>query len=64
MGAYRRAARRFVDCWNGDGGWDALLSPYVSQAGADTVITFDSFHILTLANINAGTLAADDFLFV
>ena len=39
------------------------LQPYISQAGVDTVIAFDSFHILTLKNINSGTLAADDFVF-
>lgn len=30
-GAYQAAARLFVDCWNGDGGWDAM-SPE-AQAG-------------------------------
>ena len=36
----------------------------MSQVGADTVIAFDSFHILTLTNINEATLVADDFVFV
>jgi hypothetical protein len=36
----------------------------MSQLGADTVIALDSFHILTLKNINNATLVADDFLFV
>ena len=40
------------------------LLPYTSQVGADTVIAFDSCHILTLKNINAIILEADDFQFV
>jgi hypothetical protein len=36
----------------------------MSQVGADTVIAFDSFPILTLKNIVEGTLAPDDFIFV
>ncbi len=42
----------------------AALQPYISQVGADTVITLNGCHILTLKNINSGTLVADDFLFV
>ena len=36
----------------------------MSQVGADTVITLNGADILTLKNINAGTLVANDFLFV
>ena len=42
----------------------AALDPYMSQVGSDTVIAFDSAHILTLKNINEGTLVGNDFLFV
>ena len=35
----------------------------MSQVGADTVITLNGADILTLKNINEGTLAADDFAF-
>ena len=42
----------------------AALQPYISQAGADTVITLNGADILTLKSIVAGTLAADDFVFV
>ncbi len=42
----------------------AALQPYISQVGADTVITLNGADILTLTNINAGTLVADDFQFV
>ena len=40
------------------------LSPYISQAGADTVITLNGADILTLKNVNAAMLAADDFMLV
>ncbi len=42
----------------------AALAPYVSQAGADTVITLNGADILTLKNVNAAMLAADDFMLV
>ena len=42
----------------------AALGPYISQVGADTVITLNGADILTLKNINSGTLVADDFQFV
>ena len=42
----------------------AALQPYISQAGADTVITLNGADILTLKNINSGTLAANDFQLV
>ena len=42
----------------------AALEPYISQVGADTVITLNGADILTLKNINSGTLVADDFQFV
>ena len=42
----------------------AALHPYMSQVGPDTVITLNGADILTLKNINEGTLVADDFLFV
>jgi serralysin len=42
----------------------AALQPFISQAGADTVITLNGADILTLENIVAGTLVADDFQFV
>ncbi len=40
------------------------LQPFISQVGADTVITLNGADILTLENIASGTLVADDFLFV
>ena len=42
----------------------AALDPYMSQVGADTVITLNGADILTLKNIDAGTLLANDFQFV
>ena len=42
----------------------AALDPYMSQVGADTVIALNGADILTLKNINEGTLVADDFQFV
>ena len=42
----------------------AALQPYISQAGADTVIALNGADILTLKNINSGTLAANDFQLV
>ena len=42
----------------------AALDPYMSQVGADTVIALNGADILTLKNINEGTLTADDFIFV
>ena len=47
-------------------GWriSSGLAPYVSQAGADTVITLNGFDILTLKDIDSATLANNDFLFV
>ena len=35
-----------------------------SQVGADTVVTLNGADILTLKNIDSGTLVADDFQFV
>ena len=40
------------------------LQSYLSQVGADTVITLNGADILTLKNINSGTLFFDDFFFV
>ena len=40
----------------------AALGPFMSQVGADTVITLNGADILTLKNINSGTLVANDFL--
>ena len=47
-------------------GWRTApaLGPFISQVGADAVITFNGTDILTLKNINEITLMADDFLFV
>ena len=42
----------------------AALQPFISQSGADTVITLNGSDILTLKNINSGTLVDDDFQFV
>ena len=42
----------------------AALGPFISQAGADTVITLNAADILTLKSINQGTLQANDFVFV
>ena len=42
----------------------AELTPYISQVGADTVITLNGADILTLKNINAGTLVFNDFQLV
>ena len=42
----------------------AALQPFISQVGADTVITLNGVDFLTLKNINSGTLVADDFQFV
>jgi Ca2+-binding RTX toxin-like protein len=42
----------------------AALDPYMSQVGSDTVITLNGADILTLKDINEGTLVADDFIFV
>ena len=42
----------------------AALVPYISQVGADMVITLNGADILTLKNINESTLVADDFIFV
>ena len=42
----------------------AALQPFISQVGADMVITLNGADILTLKNINSGTLVADDFIFV
>ena len=42
----------------------AALQPYISQAGADTVITLNGADILTLKSTVAGTLAANDFVLV
>ena len=42
----------------------AALQPYISQVGADTVITLNGADILTLKNIASATLVADDFMFV
>ena len=42
----------------------AALTPFKSQVGADTVITLNTADILTLKNVNVGTLVADDFQFV
>ena len=41
----------------------AALQPFISQVGADTVITLNGADILTLKNIASATLVADDFLF-
>ena len=40
----------------------AALDPFMSQVGADTVIALNGADILTLKNINEGTLEADDFI--
>ena len=47
-------------------GWRTApaLGPFISQVGADAVITFNGTDILTLKNIHEITLMADDFLFV
>ena len=42
----------------------AALQPFISQVGADTIITLNGADILTLKNNVAGTLVADDFRFV
>ena len=42
----------------------AALGPFISQVGADTVITLNGADILTLKNINEGTLVGNDFQFV
>ena len=42
----------------------AALDPYMNQVGADTVITLNGADILTLKNINSGTLVDNDFVFV
>ena len=42
----------------------AALDPFMSQVGADTVIALNGADILTLKNINEGTLVANDFLLV
>ena len=42
----------------------AALDPFMSQVGADTVITLNGFDILTLKNTVEGSLVANDFLFV
>ena len=42
----------------------AALQPYITQAGAETVITLNGADILTLKNINSGTLVANDFQFI
>ena len=36
----------------------AALQPYISQVGADTVIALNGADILTLKNINSGTLVS------
>ena len=40
------------------------LGPYISQVGADTLFVLNSGDILTLKNINSGTLVDNDFQFV
>ena len=48
-----------------DGGTgNAALDPFMSQVGPDTVIALNGADILTLKNINEGTLVGNDFLFV
>ena len=42
----------------------AALDQFMSQVGADTVITLNGADILTLKNIVESTLAANDFQFV
>ena len=42
----------------------AALDPYMSQVGADTVITLNGADILTVKNVNTGTLVDNDFQFV
>ena len=42
----------------------AALGPYISQVGADTLFVLNSGDILTLKNVDSGTLVANDFQFV
>jgi Ca2+-binding RTX toxin-like protein len=39
------------------------LQQFISQVGPDTVITLNGADILTLKNINEGTVVPNDFLF-
>ena len=41
----------------------AELGSHMSQAGANTVITLDATHTLTLDNVSMSALSAADFVF-